>query len=195
MDLPFGGKAKAALHIPYLVRPARDTLDTAVSSWAQRCGAELVESTDGSGEVKEIVYVNAAQGGELGQVATVTFQLTPELDLPALPKRHLVVLTGTRDLSKLKSESRRDERPFEEFEDELKDKKPSTKPGKNDTTTPGPEHYEYFTTPLLSALLVTFLIFLPILFLGLYALSGIQVPPRLMDINKSVSVNKQRKEQ
>lgn len=64
MDLPFGGKPKADLHVPYLVRPGRDALDSAVQTWAQRCGADLVESLDESSGERKLVYVNAKHGGE-----------------------------------------------------------------------------------------------------------------------------------
>lgn len=105
-----------------------------------------------------------------------------------------MVLTGTRDLSKVKSHSERDERPIASLEKDKKKKKPSKRPGTNDTRPPK-EDYVYFTTPLLSALFVAFFIFFPILGLGLYALTSVQVPPRMMDINKNLGVNKSRKDQ
>jgi hypothetical protein len=64
MDLPFGGKAKADFHVPYLVRPDRESLDASVQSWARRCGAELVESLGESTGDRKLVYVNAEHGGE-----------------------------------------------------------------------------------------------------------------------------------
>ena len=191
MDLPLGGKAKADLHIPYLVRPVRDALDTAVESWARRCGADLVSEYDPSSEDRKLIYLNAEHGGEL---PGTRLKLTKsDLELPAdLPKRHLVVLTGTRDI---RAESTRDERPFQSYVamETVEDLK--KKPKKNDTTPPGKDRYEYFTTPILSCLFVSFGILLPILAMGLYALSGIQVPPRMMDINKSLAVSKGRKDQ
>lgn len=108
------------------------------------------------------------------------------------------MLTGTRAVE-VEDESSRDERPFQLEDDAKKEKKQKPtkphKPGKNETKTPHDDIYSYLTTPLLSALFVSFFIFFPILALGLYALSGIQVPPRMMDINKSTSVNKSRKDQ
>lgn len=60
---------------------------------------------------------------------------------------------------------------------------------------PAKKHSAYFTEPIISGLIVSFFVFLPILFIGLYSLSSIQVPPRMMEINKTQGVNKQRKDQ
>ncbi|KAL7418502.1 hypothetical protein Q5752_006960 [Cryptotrichosporon argae] len=63
-------KRSADLHIPYLVRPARDALEQAARSWALACGAG-------------ISWIDAAQGERA---------LLPR----SLPERHLILYTGTR---------------------------------------------------------------------------------------------------
>jgi hypothetical protein len=57
------------------------------------------------------------------------------------------------------------------------------------------ERAQIFTTPIITALLVTFGIFLPILGLGVSALAGIQVPPQMMSIAKTMSVSQTKKDQ
>lgn len=67
----------------------------------------------------------------------------------------------------------------------------------NDTKIDGPllERVQLLTTPIITGLLVTFLLLLPILYVGISALAGIQVPPRMMEIAKSTNVSKDRKDQ
>lgn len=113
------------------------------------------------------------------------------------------MLVGTRDLTKRQFD---EEIPFEaenETEEEVATEVPVkvAAPG-NGTTAPGngtdgsyPDYFDIFTTPLITALLVSFGLLLPILLFGIYSLAGIQVPPRMMEIGKSLSVNKDRKDQ
>jgi hypothetical protein len=88
----------------------------------------------------------------------------------------------------------------------------------SNTTEPLLERAQFFTTPIITALLVTFGIFLPILGLGVSALAGIQVrlrlssplseppltappfspaqvPPQMMSIAKTMSVSQTKKDQ
>lgn len=72
--------------------------------------------------------------------------------------------------------------------------------GKNRTRLPPTDaplldRIQLFTTPLLTALLVSFLIFIPVIMLGISSLAGIQVPPRMMEISKGLQVSKEKKEQ
>jgi len=67
------------------------------------------------------------------------------------------------------------------------------------TTAPtgGPllDRVQLLTTPIITALLITFGLFVPIIGFGVSALAGIQVPPRMMEISKGMVVGKDRKEQ
>lgn len=57
------------------------------------------------------------------------------------------------------------------------------------------DRYELFSTPVILAVLVSFGIIVPILLLGISSLVGVQVPPRMLEISKTLSVNKDRKDQ
>jgi len=91
----------------------------------------------------------------------------------------------------------------------------------NDTETPVFEPERYFTEPLITGLLVTFLVFIPLIAMGIAALSSIQVrwvcrvanhresatyafiyyhflsqvPPYLMSVSKTAGVSQSKKEQ
>ncbi|TXT10875.1 hypothetical protein VHUM_02380 [Vanrija humicola] len=187
INLPYA-KAHADLHVPYLIRPTREGLDEAVTSWATECGAELIDEykRPANGE-RVLVYFNAEHGSDVS--------------LPAdLPKRHLVVVTGTRDLSKRQN----DEKPFMSeapssshtatlADDEDAAPGNGTKPGNG--TRPGRDETAYLTTPVIVGLLLSFGVLLPILFVGISQLAAIQVPPRMLEISKTLSVNKDRKDQ
>lgn len=63
LSLPF---PSADLHIPYLVRPGRQTFDSAIEEWAQVCGAELLDDFEGVGVGKAVIRLSAEKGdGEL----------------------------------------------------------------------------------------------------------------------------------
>ncbi|BEJ11745.1 hypothetical protein CspHIS471_0202050 [Cutaneotrichosporon sp. HIS471] len=184
--------SKADLHVPYLIRPTREGLDTSVQSWAEKCGAKLVDdSANAEKGQRTLVYLNVEHGK--GVV------------LPSdLPARHLVVLTGTRDLSK--NEAKRQgvvEEPFESVKvPEVVSSLPSVAPeseastaAKNKTDPDAPQHNTYLTTPLITALLITFLIFVPVIAISVSALASVQVPPRMLEISKALAVDKTRKDQ
>ena len=126
--------------------------------------------------------------------------------LDSLPAHDLLILTGSAT-----SLSKRQEAPFpspspdpEDPQDpqdpqepqEPQDPQPS---GPINTTLPttGPllQRAQFFTAPIITGLLVTFLIFMPILYLGINALVSIQVPPRMLEIGKGMTVGKERKDQ
>lgn len=71
--------------------------------------------------------------------------------------------------------------------------------GKHNSTIPtgGPllDRVQILTTPIITGVLITFLIFLPIIGFGIWALAGIQVPPRMMEIGKGMVVGKEKKDQ
>lgn len=69
---------------------------------------------------------------------------------------------------------------------------------RQNTTTPvGPllDRVQLLTTPIITALLITFGLFVPIIGFGVSALVGIQVPPRMMEISKGMAVGRDRKDQ
>lgn len=62
MSLPYSS-SKADLHIPYLIKPTRESLDSSVQGWAKKCGAELIDeyATPEKGQ-KTMVYFNSEHG-------------------------------------------------------------------------------------------------------------------------------------
>jgi hypothetical protein len=62
-------------------------------------------------------------------------------------------------------------------------------------TAPLLQRVQLFTTPLIVSLLISFFIFIPIVSFGVKALVGIQVPPRMLEISKSMVVGKDKKDQ
>ncbi|KAJ9123211.1 hypothetical protein QFC22_001405 [Naganishia vaughanmartiniae] len=65
----------------------------------------------------------------------------------------------------------------------------------NGTRGPLLEHATILSTPVITALLISFFILLPILAFGVYALAGIQVPPYLLSISKSAGPTQSKKDQ
>jgi len=61
-SLPYSQKAD--LSIPYLLRPTRESLDSAVNAWAQLCGAEVVSDVtdDKSGKTVVLLEVSKDHG-------------------------------------------------------------------------------------------------------------------------------------
>lgn len=183
-----------------------------MDEWAAFCDSDVSSSYSASKTqpgVPAFIYLTLENGADV--------------TLPAdLPEKHLLVLTGTRDLSMSKRQlSQQEERPFEaetetetetetegEFDDDelepeyvstieqaLDDDEPVVKTPTNGTNVPALDVFQIFTTPLISALLISFGLLLPIALFGIYALAGIQVPPRMMEIGKNLSVDKSRKDQ
>jgi hypothetical protein len=180
--------SKADLHVPYLIRPTKEALDSSVQNWAEKCGAELIDdyAAPEKGQ-RTLVYFNAEHGKAI----------TLPRDLPA---RHLIVLTGTRDASKRQAMV---EEPFESGKvPEVVSSLPSVTPepeastaAKNKTDPNAPKHDTYLTTPLITALLITFGIFIPVIVMSVSALASVQVPPRMLEISKALAVDKTRKDQ
>lgn len=55
--------SKAALHVPYLIRPTRESLDNSVKAWAERCGAELIDEYAAAEKgQRTLVYFNSEPG-------------------------------------------------------------------------------------------------------------------------------------
>lgn len=60
-SLPYDRKAD--MSIPYLLRPTRESLDSAVDAWAKLCGAEVVSDvTDKSGKSVVLLEVSKDDG-------------------------------------------------------------------------------------------------------------------------------------
>lgn len=58
-SLPYSSKAD--LSIPYLLRPTRGSLESAIDSWAKICGAEVVDSASSSAGEKQIIVVEVSK--------------------------------------------------------------------------------------------------------------------------------------
>lgn len=124
-------------------------------------------------------------------------ELTTDVSIPSdLPERHIVIVTGTRDPSLAKGEREIEtsetgsyaQRPtVEEVETAAKNRTG----GDDDDAPPA----MYFTAPLLTGLLIFFGILTPICIVSIRMLSGVQVPPRIMEIGKVKAVTKDRKDQ
>lgn len=122
--------------------------------------------------------------------------------MASLPASHLVLITGSRTASP--AVEARKERPFPSHSSSTSSAA-TTRPthttgsGHKNSTIPtsGPllDRVQILTTPIITGVLITFLIFIPIILFGVYALVGIQVPPRMMEIGKGLTVNKDRKDQ
>lgn len=116
------------------------------------------------------------------------------------PKSDLIILTGT---STSPSRVRRqDPQDPDDPQDPEYPQDPSADPSESpliNSTAPtnGPllDRVQLLTTPIITALLITFMLFVPIIAFGVSALMGIQVPPRMMEISKSMIVGKDRKDQ
>ncbi|GFZ48743.1 hypothetical protein JCM24511_06492 [Saitozyma sp. JCM 24511] len=186
-------QSEADLHIPYLVRPTRTLLDSAVDEWAKICGAEITHDLD-SAEGKSIVKLDIAKDDNT--LTTLSSRL---------PSSHLIVLTGSRSQAKVDpkaqthahAELKRQERPFPSHTTTAQPS--STHSGGMNTTIPTSGHlldrYQLLTTPIITALLISFGLFVPIILFGVNALASIQVPPRMMEIGKGMVVGKEKKDQ
>lgn len=128
-------------------------------------------------------------------------ELKSDVVLPRdLPERHLVVVTGTRDLAKRQAVT---EEPFESAKvPEVVSSLPSVSVAdesiaakKNETDGSKSKYNTYLTTPIITALLISFGIFIPIVVMSISALASVQVPPRMLEIGKALSVDKARKDQ
>jgi hypothetical protein len=109
--------------------------------------------------------------------------------LDTVPSPYVLIVTGSQSLSK------RQEAPMPPSSSDTSSRPTSTS-AKNATVS-GPllDRIQILTTPIITSLLVVFFLLLPILYVGISALVGIQVPPRMLEIGKSTNVGKERKDQ
>ena len=167
-----------------------------MDDWAKVCGAEIVDNVEAVPNGRAVLRVDAkSEGGQsLGISLTVEAHvrtITSDVfgTVSHLPSPQLLILTGSSSLSK------RQEAPLPAQTSSL----PHSRPTGINTTLPtnGPllDRVQLLTTPIITGVLVTFGLFIPILYLGIYALVGIQVPPRMLEIGKSMSVGRDRKDQ
>ncbi|OCF38208.1 hypothetical protein I316_00433 [Kwoniella heveanensis BCC8398] len=197
----------ALIHIPYLTKPTRRGLSTGLESWASNCGAEVVSSFDDV---------------EIGEKFVIALDSSAD-SLPSIPSTlsepYIVLLTGSLSSS---SAEKRQERPFPTHITEsatatatetesatatetgsatstaTATDSPTETPRRNSTIpTGGPllERVQLLTTPIITSLLITFGLFIPIATFGVMMLTSIQVPPRMMEISKGLVVGKERKDQ
>ncbi|WVW86154.1 hypothetical protein I302_108195 [Kwoniella bestiolae CBS 10118] len=188
----------AHLHIPYLSRPHKRGLDNGLEGWAQSCGAEVVSSFEDRVEGKKnVIVIDSAKGEAFPSIPST------------LPEPYILLLTGSPSPNENK---KRQERPFPTHithsasatttltaPTSTSTAEPTSRPNRNSTIpskdAPLLERVQLLTTPIITSLLITFGIFLPILGFGISMLTSIQVPPRMMEIGKSLSVGKDRKDQ
>jgi hypothetical protein len=134
--------------------------------------------------------------------------LSSQLDSP-----HLILLTGTRAAVESPEKRQEQEAPFDSSSassassTSTRRHRSSTTRGHQSTSTTGPqnktlltdgpllERAQFLTTPIITAVLISFLIFIPIVMFGINALVGISVPPRMMEISKGMAINKDKKDQ
>ncbi|KAK1921992.1 hypothetical protein DB88DRAFT_512431 [Papiliotrema laurentii] len=171
----------ADLSIPYLVRPSKEGLDEAIDEWAQICGAQVVADTRSLKDGKNVIKMDVSAEQDLTTV------------LDSVPSPYILIVTGSHPDAK--QERQEGATPSSEPSEPLRPS--SSAPADDDTTVDGPllERVQLLTTPIITGLLVTFLLFLPILYVGISALAGIQVPPRMLEIGKATHVGKDRKDQ
>ncbi|KAK6909425.1 hypothetical protein L486_00927 [Kwoniella mangroviensis CBS 10435] len=191
----------AHLHIPYLTRPHKRGLDDGLQGWAESCGAEVVSSFDERVQgQKNVILIESAEGESFPSIPS------------SLPEPYILLLTGSSSSSSSSSQEKRQERPFPTHITDsasatttlsgptsTSTSEPSSRPNRNSTIpskdAPLLERVQLLTTPIITSLLITFGIFLPILGFGISMLTSIQVPPRMLEIGKSLSVGKDRKDQ
>ncbi|KAI9634103.1 uncharacterized protein MKK02DRAFT_38774 [Dioszegia hungarica] len=189
----------ADLHVPYLINPDRPSLDGALGEWAQICGAEIVSSDSGVEGGKQIIRVEGGKSSLNGE-ALATF-----------PSADLTILTGTRPvkrqqpdelerplLSVTSSSSSAHRRPTHTASSSSTASHPSSTHGNSTTVSkdaPLLDRVQLLTTPIITALLISLLIFVPVVMFGVSALAGIQVPPRMLEIGKGMTVGKDKKDQ
>ncbi|WWC91714.1 uncharacterized protein L201_006660 [Kwoniella dendrophila CBS 6074] len=190
----------AHLHIPYLSRPQKRGLNNGLESWAESCDAKIVSSFDECVE---------------GEKSVIVLESSRDESFPTLPsdlsEPYILLLTGSGSTpsSSSSQQEKRQERPFPTHITHSASatttfsaptSTSTSSPSKHNSTIPSKdapllERVQLLTTPIITSLLITFLIFLPILGFGISMLTSIQVPPRMLEIGKTLSVDKGRKDQ
>jgi hypothetical protein len=118
-------------------------------------------------------------------------------DLTQLPKSDILIIHGYAPATSVPA-AKRQERPFPPtFASSTLATNTATHKPNHTLITGGPllDRVQILTTPIITGLLVTFGLFIPIAVLGISALVGIQVPPRMLEIGKGLVVGRERKEQ
>lgn len=208
----FDANKKPDLAIPYLLRPTRESLDSALDSWAKICGADIVDSVGADGGEKQIIVVDFSKDGESRSYKRLCgpHNVLICLDLAQVPvpaSRHLMLLTGTHPPIDKRQERPFPQRPSSTSASSSSSTSTSTSTstssatpssGRHNSTIPtgGPllDRVQILTTPIITGVLISFLIFLPIIGFGIWALASIQVPPRMMEISKGMVVSKDKKD-
>ena len=116
--------------------------------------------------------------------------------IDGLPTPYVFILTGSQKATT--PPSKRQEAPFPSESKPADEPSQTSRPGDNGNSTAGLPllgRVQILTTPIITSLLVVFLLLLPILYVGISALAGIQVPPRMLEIGKATTVGKDRKDQ
>lgn len=111
--------------------------------------------------------------------------------LADIPSPYILIVTGSHATA-----AKRQEIPLQSSS-QLASPSILAKDNSTNSTAHGPllERVQILTVPLITGLLIVFLLLLPILYVGVSALVSIQVPPRMLEIAKSMQVGKDRKDQ
>jgi hypothetical protein len=188
----FISKASSSFQLPYVHHPAPISLKELASSTSSKCGSKLISFNSNQGTpaletaFKHVIYVNAPHLKEHGRMRKSSMVENDSLlsshlsGLASVFPKHLVILAGaSSSFSKRQS--------------------PSTtgnafdSPQTNSTITTGGilKHYQLLTPGLITTLLVVFFIIVPVVMLGISALSSIQSPLRV-DVPKSFSAQERK---
>ncbi|WVN86466.1 uncharacterized protein L203_101630 [Cryptococcus depauperatus CBS 7841] len=176
----------AHVYIPYLTRSNKRSLDSAVEDWAATCSAKIVDALDQI-DGKSLVKLDLEEGSYVPHISS-------------LPPSSVLLITGTHTSHK---RQRGPERPFPSITSHISAQKsattiPTSRPKHNSTIPAGGplfDRVQILTTPIITSLLISFGIFIPLAAFGVSALAGIQVPPRMLEIGKGMIVGKERKDQ
>ncbi|WRT70228.1 uncharacterized protein IL334_007223 [Kwoniella shivajii] len=190
----------AHVHIPYLSKPSKRNLDCSLKGWAESCGAQIVSSFESRVDNhKNVIVIESTRGESLASIPS------------DLAEPYIILLTGSGSASSSIQENdnvKRQERPFPTHITQSASatttlsqptSTSTTTPRRNSTIPPSDapllQRVQLLTTPIITALLITFGLFIPIAVFGISMLTSIQVPPRMMEIGKGLVVGKEKKDQ
>ncbi|ODN73164.1 hypothetical protein L202_07729 [Cryptococcus amylolentus CBS 6039] len=179
----------AHLHIPYVKGPSRRGLSGGLEDWASACEAEVVGSLEEMDGGRQVVDLWIKEG-----------EVVPWTEIPSSA---LIVLTGSPPTHTKRQEypfpsNPSSSSPYTYSESQTAPSIPtstsrhSTIPPK---TAPLLDRVQILTTPIITALLITFGIFIPLLAFAITQLVGIQVPPMMLNIIPREKMGKERKDQ
>ncbi|PPQ68857.1 hypothetical protein CVT26_001691 [Gymnopilus dilepis] len=187
--------SKSARQYPYLPASLSIDISALAESVSQRCGSRLLKYEPGQSDVslthgvKHVVCVDMQHiDGSRRQRRDVMAKHEPILGdelstLASMFPNHLMIYTGSL-LPSLMTKRQAPDTPDRPVLN-LSSSDPAFAPSNTSLPTGGIlKKYQLLTPVLITSLLVTFFVLLPVVFLGLNALASIQTPVR-SDIGKS----------